>query len=299
MENNELQEWVDGKLSVLAAPSSWQPDSAAALRRVQSRRGSWLRWWLRWPAWAVAAAAFAVAAQPLWQLLTLSSQVSFVHVQSWPKGAPFPQVKLGGLPIPPIAARDVEQVRQRVGYQPRLPRPGVLADAPRLSTTFSVSAGTVVHVADLRAALRLAGVTNQAAPAEWDGARLSVRTSAVAIAEWPGLALVQSLPLTVSAPGGFDFPAFSAMLLRVFGVGPGEAQRLVRSMGNTPACLIAVTPDFAARASVEEVTLNSGPGTLIRDGDRITLIWSVPDRLYALDGKVSRDLVVATANAVE
>ncbi len=32
---------------------------------------------------------------------------------------------------------------------------------------------------------------------------------------------------------------------------------------------------------------------------RITVVWSVPDRVYLLSGKLSRELAIATANAVE
>jgi len=228
-------------------------------------------------------------------------------VNPWPEGVPSPVVKAIGTPIPPIPARDAEEARWRVHYDPRLPRPFVLSGSPRLSTTFSVAAGTVVRVADLEMALRKAGVTDQAAPRDWDGAQLTLHTSGLVIAEWPDIVLVQSLPLTLTAPPGFDFDAYSALILRILGVGPDEALRLAQRAGTMPPWLAPLSRDVALerRGTIEEITLNSGPATLLREsGDdggvtRVTVLWSVPDRVYLLSGKLSRELAIATANAVQ
>jgi hypothetical protein len=50
---------------------------------------------------------------------------------------------------------------------------------------------------------------------------------------------------------------------------------------------------------VEEIALNSGPATLLQESQRTTVIWSVPDRVYLLSGKLSRELAIAVANAVQ
>lgn len=245
-----------------------------------------------------------MVAQQLWQFLTVQ-QVAFVRVNPWPEGVPSPQVKLIGIPIPPLPARDVNDARQRVHYDPRLPHPGVLSGAPRLSTTFSLSAGTVLKAAELELALRKAGVPDQTVPRQWDGAQLTLHTSAIVIAEWPDILLAQSLPLTLTAPPGFDFPAFSALVLRVVGVGQDEAQRLAQRMGTAPPWLAPIARNIQEQATIEEIKLNSGPATLLQetgnDGalKRIILVWSVPDRVYVLNGNLNRELVIATANAVQ
>jgi hypothetical protein len=242
-------------------------------------------------------------AQQLWQLLTVR-QVAFIRVNPWPAGVPSPQVKLLGIPIPPLPVHDVDEARGRVHYDPRLPRPGVLSGSPRLSTTFSLSAGTVIKAADLELALRKSGVTDETVPAEWDGARLALHTSAIVIAEWPDIAFAQSLPLTLTAPPGFDFPAFSALVLRVLGVGTEEARRLAQRSGTAPPWLAPIARDFEESATIEEIRLNSGQATLLQEKEndgsvkRITMVWSVPDRVYLLSGKLSRDLAIATANSV-
>jgi hypothetical protein len=138
--------------------------------------------WRRWPAWAgIAVVAIAlilplpasrIAAQQLWQFLTVR-KVAVIRVKPWPEGVPAPRVKMLGTPIPPIPARDVHDVRWRVRYDPRLPRPGILASGPRLSTTFSLSAGIVIRTADLELVLQKAGISDQAVPPQWDGAQFS------------------------------------------------------------------------------------------------------------------------------
>ena len=229
----------------------------------------------------------------------------FIRVNPWPAGVPSPQVNLIGIPIPPLPARDVDEARWRVHYDPRLPGPWVLSGSPRLSTTFSLSAGTVVHVADLELALRTAGIAGQSVPPQWDGAQVALHTSAIVLAEWPDIVLAQSLPLTLTAPSGFDFSAYSALVLRVLGVGPDEAQRLAQRAGTTPPWLAPITRDFGRNATIEEIVLNSGPATLVRETEddgaekRIAVVWSVPDRVYLLSGKLSRELAIATANAVQ
>ena len=245
-----------------------------------------------------------VVAQQFWQFLTVR-RVAFIRVNPWPEGVRSPAVKLIGAVIPPIPARDVDEVRRRVNYDPRLPHFGALSNGPRLSTTFSLSAGTVINAADLELALRKAGVTDQQVPSQWDGAHLTLHTSAIVIAEWPEVALVQSLPLTLTAPSDFDFSAFSALVLRVLGVGPDEAQRLAEQMGTAPPWLAPIDRNIDESATIEEIVLNSGPATLLqqtgKDGaaPRTTVAWSVADRVYLLSGTLSRELAIATANAVQ
>jgi len=294
----------------LDPPAGWNPDPAAALMRLRNRRPIPSSPWY----WTIAAALFTAsilllppgraAAQQFWQFLTVR-RVAFIRVNPWPKGIPAPEVKLLGAMVPPIPANDVDQVRFRVHYDPRLPRPGVLSATPRLSTTFSLSGGTTIRVADLQLALQKAGVTGETIPSQWDGAQIAIHTSAVVIAEWPDIVFAQSLPITMTTPPGFDFPMFSALVLRILGVAPEEAQRLAKEMGTSPMWLAPLDRDFDKFATIEEIQLNNGPATLVRENPsngspaRITLVWSVPDRVYLLSGTLSRELTIATADAVQ
>jgi hypothetical protein len=312
MENAELRDWVAEQTALLDPPIGWRPDTAAAVDRFHARAAA--RPPLRWPAWIAAAAASLALlaalpagrglAQQFWQFLTVP-KVTIVRVNPWPEGVPSPQVNVIGRPLPPIPAKDLEEARWRVHYDPRLPRPGVLATAPKLYTTFPISAGTTVHTADLELALRKTGVTGMPVPPAWEGARLAVHTSPMVIAEWPDAALVQSLPLTLTAPAGFDFAAYSALVLRIVGVDPVEAARLAQRGGTAPPWLAPLSRDFDRKGEIEEITLTSGPATLLQqftwDGStsRITITWTAPDRVYVLTGTLTRDLAIALANAVQ
>jgi hypothetical protein len=311
---NEMRQWVAEQTALLDPPANWEPDSERGRRRFEARRMQASR--AEWRGWAVVAAAAAAAAvlillvpgwraaaDELWQSLTVR-HVAFVTVKPWPEGVPSPWIKLMGRPIPPIPARDLEDARWRVHYDPRLPHPGVLTDSPKLSTTFGVSAETAISVADLEEALRASGVTDLVVPAQWDGARLTLHTSGVVIAEWPDAVLVQSLPLTLTMPPGFDFPSFSALILRVMGVGPDEARRLAQQAGTVPPWIAPVTKGMESHGTIEDIRLNSGPGTLLTETSegrvtRLTLVWSVPDRIYGLQGTLNRELAIAVANAVQ
>lgn len=301
----QLREWVLEQTAYLDPPAGWDPDTRAALDRLHTRRQEPRKFPWRWVAVAAAAVVLVLVTPvadmtaQLWQMLTVH-QVAIIQVSPWPNGVPSPAVKVVGLVIPPIPARDTADAQWRVHYQPRLPSAGVLSGNPRLSTTFSVGAGTVIRTADLELALQKAGITGQTVPPQWDGAQLTLRSSALVIAEWPELTLVQSLPLTLAAPPGFDFPAFSALILRILGVSAEDAQRLAQRTGTTPPWLAPLGRDILRdRATLEEITLNSGPATLLQDGDRHTILWMTPDRVYLLTGKLPRDLMISAANSVQ
>ncbi len=319
MEKNnpeQVREWVVMQTAQLDPPEDWQPDAAAALMRHRARLAADQThgWWRLWTSWAAAATlaiavallvpAVRVAAQQLWQSLTVQ-QVVFVRVNPWPDGVPSPKINLIGLPIPPIPARDVGDAAARVHYEPRLPRSGILSGSPRLLTTFPFSAGTVIKTADLALALQKAGISDQTVPPQWEGAQLALHTSGIVLAQWPDAVLAQSLPLTLTAPPGFDFSAFSALILRIVGVAPDEAQRLARDVGTVPPWLAPIDRNFESRATIEQITLNSGPGTLLEQfsdngtPNHITIVWSVPDRVFLLNGTLSRELSMAMANAVQ
>jgi hypothetical protein len=301
------------ELSDLNPPAEWQPDAAAALARIRARREPVRRLSWKWPTFALAGLLAAVAlapgtralAQRLWQSLTVRP-MAFVRVNEWPAGVPSPQIQVTGLESPPVAARDMNQVSARVGYTPRMPRAGVLEGMPQLYTKSSVSAGFTIRAADLRLALSKAGASGLTVPAQWDGARLAVHTGDVAIAEWPEVALAQSLPLTLTAPDGFDFPAFSALVLRIQGVDQEDAVRLAAAAGTIPPWLVPVSQGMLPKASLEEVMLASSPAALMQEPPgpwglpgKIAILWSAPDRVYLLTGTVSRELMLAVANAVQ
>jgi hypothetical protein len=302
MEKVELRTWVAEETARLEPPSGWEADTARAVVRFR-RRAEERPVWRRWPGWAgaaVVAGGLVLGAQQFWQYLTVPPKVAFIRVNSWPEGVPSPKVQLQAIPIPPIPARDAAEAGARVRYEVRLPRSAVLSGSPRLSTVLPLTVGMTVKTADLELALRKSGVSDVVVPKLWDGAQVALHTSAVVLAEWPDVVLAQSLPLTMSAPAGFDFAEFSALVLRVMGVGPAEAQELARQMETTPAWLAPIDREFMPWATIERVSLTSGVGTVVMDprSRKVRMVWSAADRVYGLEGKISRELAIAVANAV-
>jgi hypothetical protein len=311
MEN--LSEWVR-KQTALLDPGEWEPDTRAALARQHARmedspvRASWRSGLLWAAATTIAFAALVLLpetralAQQLWQFLTVG-RVAVIRVNPWPAGVASPQIGLVGIPIPPQPVSSLEEARWKTGFDPRLPIPGVLSSSPRLWLMGSVSVATVVKNADLKLALERAGIGDQPVPDAWDGARLSLHSGPIAIAEWPDVVLAQSLPLTVTAPPGVDFPAWSAVVLRILGVRANEAKELAERMGTIPVWLLPVDSEMGRGKTIREVSVRGVPGTLIQDsdtkGERVTVVWSVGDRVYLLSGKISAELAIATANAVQ
>jgi len=78
-------------------------------------------------------------------------------------------------------------------------------------------------------------------------------------------------------------------------------------MKTAPAFLLPVDEDD--KVGIREVALRTGTGTMMYDYDaddstkvqRITLIWSVSDRIYMLSGGpvLSDDLAIAAANSID
>jgi hypothetical protein len=199
-----------------------------------------------------------------------------------------------------------------------------------------MSFGTVFSTADLELALRNAGVSYQDVPKDWDGARIALQIGATVTAEWSDvpdewsgqiewsdLTLAQGLPPLVEVPSGFDLTAFTVLNLRTALLGRENALRFAQRATTAPALLFGNNGKLKVFA-VREVNLRRGPATFIEefrdfnshtnwfgfDGgpsvERITLLWSVPDRMYVLRGvmsvpseMVSLDLAGAVTNAID
>ena len=312
MEN--LSDWARKQTALLDPAGEWEPDTRAALARQHARmeaatgRVSWRSGLLWAAATTLACAALFLLpearswAQQFWQFLTVG-RVAVIRVNPWPAGVAAPHINLVGIPIPPQQVTSLEEARWRAGFDPRLPTPGVLSGSPRLSVMGPMSLATVVKNDDLKLALEKSGVTDQPVPAAWDGARLALHSSPVVIAEWPDILLAQSLPLTITAPPGVDFPVWSALVLRILGVGTDQARELAERMATAPVWLLPVDSEMGRGKTIREISLRSGPGTLIQDtdkkGERVTVVWSVSDRVYLLSGRIAPELAITAANAVQ
>ena len=305
---------VGARLRALDPPAEWEPSPAIALARFHERvaldaptsRRRWL-----WLAAAVPACLFILllpptraVAQRMWDIL-------------WVSRAAFVTMDVNKLPASLTATRiNVKLMAEQIGTQaeaaafaqfaPRLPEPRTIADRPTFAVLGPMSFVATVKAADLQAALDREGITDRSIPPEWDGVKLAVHTSAIVTADYPDLQLVQCLPLALTPPAHFDFGAFVETVLRITGLSPSDARTFAAQLARTPVLIFPVTPDEAAQVRMRQVRLRTGLATLIHedgdegDAERITLIWSVPDRLYAISAAeaVGEDRVIAIANAI-
>lgn len=313
METNKS---IETRLAMLEPPAEWQPDTATALRRHHARRREeWRRgpgFWWRLAMAAAVLLALAVSpparglAQRLWNLLKLGRvEITRIDFSLLPDHSSL-RADVVRRPGDAVPAGNADAVRERLGFAPRLPRPGTLAGEPKLSTTGPIVYATTLKLDDLRQLLKAAGIEGEPLPPDWDGARLVVESKGLAMAEWQDTMLMQSLPLTMAAPERFDLAAFTTLVLRGLRVPKSEAEHIGARMARNPALMLPIGMD--ENGAWREVTLRSGPATLLYDYDedhpgriqRLTLIWSVPDRIFILSsGLLDENLLIAAANAVE
>ena len=306
MANNELD--------LLAPPPDWRPDADAARRRFEERaRRPRASRRVLMPAAAVAAVAVAIAlgstgirlaAQQVWQWISVGRiEVVRVNFDDLPNEARslFAQQLNDVEPPRPVAT--LAEATSIAGFEPRLPRAGLMPGEPKLSVMGPMVHGTVIKVADVELALRKAGVTDQPVPRSWDGAKLEFRIGSSIFAEWPEMMLIQGLRPTYSVSPGLDLGEFGTVMLRALGMPRNAAERFGRRMRETPSMLCGVGIDD--NAAVSEVRLRHGYGTLIEnfgeDGrlERVELLWGAGDRLYAFSGAASIATATSIANATE
>jgi hypothetical protein len=217
--------------------------------------------------------------------------------------------------VAPQVVSDVAEAAQRAGFIPRLPHSDVLVKSPKLSILGPMSYGTVVRTADLERVLASRGVSDQDVPKSWDGSQITLQIGTTVTAEWTDVpnessgkiewsevTLTQGPPPVVTTPAGFDLTAFTVANLRAAGLRNREAALKLGKLNTTALALLLGNNRTQKHVGVREVDLPWGPATLIEEFgngsaytnwlgqsagpkvERVTLLWSVPDRVYVLSG---------------
>jgi hypothetical protein len=289
METNNEMNWVDERLAVLKP--AWRADlgRGSALLEAGLQRRMPLRAWI--PATAAAAVCIAVAlpqtravAQQLWNHFVLNRvEVVRVDFSELPLTS---HVTLGGM----TKARDVEDAERLAGFRPFVPVSESLTGGPSLAVMDRMEISQIVHVDQLRAALRRFRAGDMIVPSEWEGAQLSYRVGPMVTLEYAGgIEISETKPIDFLTPAGFPLQRLAELALRGMGVSEREAGEMARQFSANPSILL----DAPARsmADVEQIVLRSGPAVLIqefqRDGsvDRVTVIRTTNDRIYTVETK--------------
>jgi len=312
---------VELRLRVLDPPEDWNPAPGIALARFRARveeaetrrgRRSSRAWsWLAavGAVWLVLVMmpATRAGAQRLWDVF-FSQRVEMVRIEidRLPRSFTDQRIEMVGANMQ-IAT--LEEAAQHVRFVPRLPDPAwdasisaLVAAAPRLLVAGSISVESRIDVRDLESAARRAGLPDVHFPAAWDGARLRVHSSPIAVAQYPRFQLAQVLPLAITTPPGFELGAFTEHVLRIGGLTPSVAREYAVQMAAAPFAMFAVSPKDAL--TMQRVTVAAVQGTLVHKfnadgtpGD-VVLVWTTTDRLYMLTGRLADAELLAIADAI-
>lgn len=326
--------WIDERFGLLDPPDAWEPSPSIALATFRARVDAeaeaeaaapsfWRPWasWRFWRSsrrsslWLPAAAvvgclvlvmmlpATRAVAQRLWDVIWVGRlEVVSLDTSRLPASLTATTIR-GPEGVRPVATP--AEAAQLAGFVPRLPTSPMLPGTPKLTVMGPFSFGSTVNAADLRAALAAAGIGDLTVPQEWDGAKLVAHIGHQVIVEYPEITFTQSRPLALTTPPGFDFRGFTEVALRLAGLRPAEARTFSLQLADNPALLLPVAPDEQAQVRLRQVRLRTGIGTLLHDlsdegkSERVTLMWSVPDRLYLVSAGTSDDVVIALANSIE
>jgi hypothetical protein len=321
MTNMTPRESVEFRLRLLDPPETWEPAPAIALARFRARveeaeatraRRSSRAW-----AWLGAVSAVCIVlllvpttragAQRLWDVF-FSQRLEMVRIEidRLPRSFTDQRIEMVGANM---QVATLEEAAQHVRFVPRLPDPAwdasiaaSVAGPRRLLVAGSISVESRVDVDDLESAARRAGLSDVHFPPAWDGARIGVHSSPIAVAEYPRFQLAQVLPLAITTPPGFELGAFTERVLRIGGLTPSAAREYAAQMAAAPFAMFAVSPKDAL--TMQRVTVGTAQGTLVHNvnadgtpGD-VVLVWTTTDRLYMLTGRLADAELLAIADAI-
>jgi hypothetical protein len=295
MDHLESNTWVENCVDLLAPPAGWEPDLRLARQRLQSRAGAGLP--RRFPLQRYLVAAVAIAllcilapaipqalaqqvstaglrVEQVWYWLTLvrshRGAMRSVALADVMRELHATQTNAAGNPQPASSIADAAAL---AGFTPRLPDPGVLPGAPRLSVW---------------------------SPAWLAASQVAVRVGPAIQAAWPNvgeqwteLTLMQGAPPVVAAQ--IDVTAFTLAALQSAGMRNRDSARALATLPLTLPALLTGYRSPSQFTSARDISLRNGRAVLVEEFDvegeprvnRITLMWSAEDRAYLLTGMPS------------
>jgi hypothetical protein len=241
-------------------------------------------------------------AQRVWDSLFLTRvEVVRVNFDDLPDVESFRAKTVSG-PGKTVKVGDPAQAERLAGFKLGLPAIGILGSPRAIGVISPIAAQLDLRAGELTEALRQAGVSDMTIPKEWDGASLRFQTGPLVMTEYPDNSLLQCRPFAMVTPTGFQLDRFAEVAFRILGLRSAEARYLSRRFAANPAWLLGIPLDEPGE--IREVELRSGSGILIDNlnengqSERVEVVWNTADRIYALSGKMSRELAIQVANSV-
>jgi len=201
----------------------------------------------------------------------------------------------------PVRATDLQDAATKAGFTPYLVSSDVMSEAPTLSVTGPMEILQTIHTPHLEAALARVGATDLKVPAAWNGVTVRALIGPLVVTNYRGgIEVVQTTPIRVELPGGFELARFAEIIFRTGGLSWWEARKLGEQFAARPAWLLDVPADEPA--VITTVPLTGGDGLLIEEvtdaGDpRATVVLSRPTRLYTVSSP-SREVTMRVASAL-
>ena len=208
-------------------------------------------------------------------------------------------------PGPPVSQPSIEAASAAAGMT--LATPQWLPDGTRVIEAAVVGERAVRITADsqrLQQVMDALGISDLTVPPGLDGNVIDVRVPPVAMIRYEHQSnrrtrLFQARTPDVAVPDAIDLPALGEIGLRILGLPPAEAKSFAATIDWQTTLVVPVPPNAS---SFQQVDINGRHGVLIQHQPRnaaltTTIIWSTPDRVFALVSiqGVSDALAMATS----
>lgn len=149
------------------------------------------------------------------------------------------------------------------------------------------------------------GIHDLTVPAGLDGQIVDVRVPPVAMIRYEHgnnrrTRLFQARSPQLTLPESVDVEALGEIGLRILGLAPAEARQFAQAIDWHSTLVVPVPPNAS---SFRQVNINGRKGVLIHHQPRdasptSTIVWSTPDRVFALVSIQGLDQVLAMANSL-
>ena len=208
-------------------------------------------------------------------------------------------------PGPPISVASFADAAAKSGMTPAVPQ--WLPDKTQVMETTFVGERVVRVTANgvrLQQVMDALGINDLNVPAGLHGQVVHVRVPPVVTIRYDHSGrrsrLIQARSPEVQLPGNVDMQALGEIGLRIMGLGPAEAKQFAHAIDWRSTLLVPVPP---TALSFRQISIGGHAGVLIQHQPRngsLThmVVWSTPDRVFALLSTDSWDNVLAMANSV-